>query len=101
MKILPRTSLLLLTVGVFALGGCESVKEAYGDIKSLWSDSAPLAEGNSGWTSHESWCYQTLGAVECHPRPVSGSAGRLVNVDPPSRYPMSEEDHERIAAESR
>lgn len=37
---------------------------------------------------HESWCYETAGYAECYAHPQRTSPGRLINVDPPSSYPV-------------
>ena len=50
--------------------------------------SPPAANTQDQIAEHESWCYSTMGDVQCYPRAQDVSPGRLINVDPPSRYPL-------------
>lgn len=47
---------------------------------------------------HESWCYNTLGAIDCYPGPQRLPPESLVSVDPPSRYPLTRADHAKALA---
>lgn len=50
----------------------------------------PPADLNAQMAQHESWCYSTMGEVyECFDQPQATSPGRLVNVDPPNRFPLN------------
>ncbi len=55
------------------------------------ADSKPAVSANPPPAPHESWCYRTLGKVDCYDRPLPGEASRLVSVDPPSRMPLNRE----------
>jgi len=44
---------------------------------------------------HESWCYSSLGAIECYPAPQNLPPESLVSVDPPSRFPMTREEYRK------
>ncbi|MDD5586538.1 MAG: hypothetical protein PHY92_06235 [Alphaproteobacteria bacterium] len=50
---------------------------------------------------HENWCYDTMGYAECYPKPQDTNPDRLINVDPPSRYPLTPDDYRKALAESR
>ncbi len=49
---------------------------------------------------HESWCYKTLGQIDCYPKPQRLPPESLVSVDPPSRFPTSREAYAKALAES-
>ena len=48
----------------------------------------PPADVDSQIPQHESWCYKTMGDIECYAHPQNVVPGRLVNVDPQNRYPV-------------
>ena len=41
--------------------------------------------------AHESWCYKTLGQIDCYPGPQRFPPESLISVDPPSRFPLTRE----------
>jgi hypothetical protein len=46
---------------------------------------------------HESWCYQTMGDIECYAHIQDVPPNRLVMVDPPEHYPVDlHEYHEAL-----
>lgn len=61
---------------------------------------APTPATYSVLQKHEDWCYDTVGEVECYPGPQRGIPPEsLVNVNPPSRYPLTRADYNRALAE--
>ncbi len=48
--------------------------------------------------AHETWCYKTLGAIDCYPGPQRLPPESLVSVDPPDRFPLSRADHAKAVA---
>ena len=51
---------------------------------------------------HESWCYKTMGEeVECYAEPQDTPPGRLLNVDPPNRYPLTARAYADVVAQNR
>ena len=51
---------------------------------------------------HESWCYKTMGEeTDCYSEPQATPPGRLVSVDPPSRYPLTPQAYQDALAKSR
>ena len=51
-------------------------------------------------TTGESWCYRTLGSVECYAAPQRLPPETLLSVYPPDRYPASREAYARALAEA-
>lgn len=90
----PLTSSTLLVL-LSALPGCSGPFMAVGaatgaGIYETRPDEGAPADPNAQIPPHESWCYTTLGKeVECYAEPQDTQPGRLVNVDPPSRYPLT------------
>jgi hypothetical protein len=37
---------------------------------------------------HQTWCYSTMGEAQCFAHPQNVPPDRLINVDPPSAYPV-------------
>jgi hypothetical protein len=52
-------------------------------------DTPAAADTANQIPEHESWCYRTMGFVECYSQPQDVPATRLVNVDPANRYPLT------------
>jgi hypothetical protein len=82
---------LTLILAAGALSGCAGP---------IWRSSTANAAAQK-MPAHESWCYSTLGYTECYPHPLAETPGRLVNVDPPSRYPLTPEAYNKAVAQSR
>jgi hypothetical protein len=49
----------------------------------------PPADTEHQIAQHESWCYGTMGYAECYAHPQDVPPERLINVDPPNRYPLT------------
>jgi hypothetical protein len=89
---------LFIGPALLVLAGCEAATgvpigliadEATGIYLTKPSEPPPADTANS-IAPHESWCYSTMGMnVECYPQPQDTPPGRLVNVDPPNRYPLT------------
>lgn len=78
------------------LGGCAQV-----DSLKAWAmgeKSHPPRGAYVITPARENWCYRTLGRVECYPEPQDLPPDSLVSVDPPSRLPLSAEEHARALA---
>ena len=82
---------LSLLFAVLALGACTGPVIMGGDAAVIYAtnpDQPPGADPSLQIPPHESWCYETMGDPQCYARPQIGAANRLINVDPPSRYPL-------------
>lgn len=74
----------LVVLSLILTGGCTQV----------WHRLMPEEEARpqpmTAMQPHESWCYTTLGQIDCYPGPQRSLAPEsLVSVDPPSRYPLT------------
>lgn len=88
--------LLVLSVCLFALGGCGSLLSEWAAKLSTTPPRGPVAS----LPPHESWCYKTLGRIDCYPEPQDFPPESLVSVDPPSRFPLTREDHAKALAKA-
>lgn len=87
------------------LAGCGA-----GGVLGAWAGGAyatkpgdpPSADTEDQIAPHESWCYRTMGEqVECFSEPQDTSPGRLVNVDPASRYPLNKRAYDAALEKSK
>jgi len=62
------------------------------------SNNGPTPATYSTLPAHESWCYRTMGEVDCYPGPQRVPPESLVSVDPPSRYPLTRDDYAKALA---
>ncbi|MDD3182703.1 MAG: hypothetical protein PHD48_07880 [Alphaproteobacteria bacterium] len=62
-------------------------------------DDAAMKPSPTAMKAHESWCYQTLGAIDCYPGPQRISPESLVSVDPPSRRPLTRQDYVKAVSD--
>lgn len=60
----------------------------------------PPADLESQIPSHESWCYSTMGEPQCYAHPQDVAPGRLINVDPQNRYPLTPKAYHDAVVES-
>ena len=82
-----KGAFVLLSASAYLLVGCVP----------FWK-TQPLQVDNS-IQPHESWCYQTLGEIDCYTTPQAFPPSRLVNVDPQSLRPLTaEESAKEVAA---
>jgi len=65
-----------------------------------WMRPAPPARAPNAMRLHETWCYNSLGSIDCYAGPQRLPPESLVSVDPPSRFPLTREDHARALAEA-
>ncbi len=86
---------LVLWVCLFALGGCALLNEWAAKL-----GTTPPRGPVASLPPHESWCYNTLGQIECYPAPQNFPPESLVSVDPPSRFPLTREDHAKALREA-
>ncbi len=87
-----RNAFVLLMLSV-ALSGC---------IPTFWRKPPPPSfTGADGRPLRESWCYQTLGAIDCYDRPQDVPAGRFIGVHPPILSPDNLQEYGKALAESR
>ena len=49
----------------------------------------PEADTESQIKEHEVWCYRTMGDVQCYTEAQNVDPGRLINVEPQNRYPLT------------
>ena len=86
-------------VGPFALNGTEvAAGGAVAGIYGTRPDALPPADTKDQIAPHESWCYETLGYSECYASPQDVPPGRLINVDPPNRYPLTNYNYNQALA---
>ncbi len=89
----PRAVLL---VCLLALAGC-SYATTRQKVVDWFSPPSRAVPGEK----RESWCYRTLGKVDCFPAPQSQyPAESLVSVDPPWRYPPTREAYVKELAKA-
>jgi len=50
---------------------------------------------------HESWCYRTLGTIECFDQPQDDAGNRMINVDPQNRYPLNARAYAEVVTQNR
>ena len=88
-----KTCLSLALLGL--LGGCQTHIDNY--FKELIDPDGVAAEKSARAAAqiqpHESWCYKTLGRVDCYTTQQSAEAERLIGVDPPAHMPVTKEGH--------
>ena len=95
-KMAQRTTNLFLPLTLLGLlGGCQTSMDSY--FKGLLDPDGAAAEKSTRAAAqiqpHESWCYKTLGRVDCYTTPQSAEAERLIGVDPPAVMPTTKEGH--------
>jgi len=78
--------LILTPVFLLALSGCAP----------LGKKNRPNRPPPEPMPYHESWCYETLGHADCYVSPQAVEPGTLINVDPPSRYPLTPEEYRKL-----
>ncbi len=79
---------VLLMLATLTLGGCGTFLKKNQPVSSV-----------NRIQPHESWCYSTLGEIDCYTQPQRVPPGRLVNVDPQSRLPLTPQDHAEAVAQ--
>jgi hypothetical protein len=94
MKSLP---FILLALAMLSLAGCTG-GETYliGSAIGIWETKPaekPPADTADQIAQHESWCYETLGYAECYTQAQNTEPDRLINVDPQSRYPLTNHNY--------
>lgn len=91
---------LLCVFMPLALGGCMSTMGmatlgAEGAIfYATKPDSLPPADTEHQIPAHESWCYRTMGEVQCYAKAQDVHPERLINVEPQNRYPLTPKDYQ-------
>ncbi len=99
-KTLP---LIFLALAMLALAGCNGtvigLGAAAGGIMGTKPDELPPADTADQIAQHESWCYETMGTPECFSHPQKDSGNRLINVDPPNRYPLTARSYNETVVE--
>lgn len=88
--------LIIMAIAALCLAGCEDVRRLL--------RGEPLDDPDPTLLQlplHESWCYQSLGQIDCYVQPQPGRASQLLNVDPQSRFPLTEAEHQAAVAASR
>ena len=86
-----RHALLSLVFVALALAGCTGPVIMGADaiaIVATKPGDLPPADTRHQIPPHESWCYHTLGEVQCYPHAQDIPAERLINVEPQNLYPL-------------
>lgn len=86
---------IVLALAVLLLGGC-----TVPTLSELMHGKKGPAKPYNVLPPHESWCYNSLGQIECYPEPQNLPPESLVSVDPPSRFPLTREAHAKALAEA-
>jgi hypothetical protein len=81
-------SLALIAVALCGCTGPVIIGSGAAAIVLSRPDSGGPADTKDQIPEHESWCYQTMADSQCFAHPQDVPPGRLINVDPPSRYPV-------------
>ena len=84
--------LILMALAALVLAGCVKPYDLL--------HPEPRLEGND-LALHESWCYETLGQIDCYVQPQPQLGSRLINVDPQARYPLTKEEYNQAVAVGR
>lgn len=87
-------------LGVFGLllpllGGCTTSVDRF--FKDLINPSAQAQPVAAKIPPHDSWCYHTLGEVDCYTEAQGHEAERLVAVDPPVKTPSTRAEHTKAS----
>ncbi|MFY9288843.1 MAG: hypothetical protein WAO98_10125 [Alphaproteobacteria bacterium] len=95
---------ILFALAALMLAGCNGTtvvaSVAAAGIFLTKPDEPPPADTASQIAAHESWCYETLGDIECHAKPVREASNRLVMVEPQNRYPLTTRAYHEAVVEA-
>lgn len=95
---------ILAALAMLAMAGCSGTAVGLGasavGIVATRPDEGPPADLASQIPQHESWCYRTAGFSECYAYPQKDANGRLINVDPQNRYPLTARAYHEAVIES-
>ena len=95
MKSLPY---VLLALAMLTLASCDGATVFSGvSTAGMWltrPGDPPPADTEHQIAEHESWCYETMGYAECYAHPQATDPNRLINVDPPNRYPLTPREYD-------
>jgi len=86
-----RHKILYLGLATLTLAACTGPVIMGTDAAAIYvtkPSTPPPADTEDQIPQHESWCYSTMGDPECFAHPQDVVPDRLINVDPPSRYPV-------------
>ncbi len=101
LKTLP---FILFGLAMLALAGCNGtvigLGAAAGGIIGTRPGDEPPADLSAQMPQHETWCYETAGEPQCYAYPVKDANSRLINVDPPNRYPLTARAYHETVIES-
>lgn len=78
---------------LFTLSGCT----VYDRIMAHFNGSTSSSSQTDG-DKPAVWCYRTLGKPECFSEPQRDSPDRLIAVDPPSLYPQTRSEYQKLQA---
>lgn len=98
--------LALLAVPLAGCGAAAATSAEFwgGEAGGMWltkPSEPPPADLSLQTAQHESWCYETLGYSECYSCPQDVPGNRLINVDPPNRYPLTLRAYKEDVAQSK
>jgi hypothetical protein len=94
--------LLPALMSVALLAGCAVPLAVAGGMYATKPSEPSPADTASQIPQHESWCYSSLGnSVECFSEPQDTPPGRLINVEPQSRYPLTAAAYRQVVEQNR
>ena len=97
---MKRYTYLLMACALLGLTSCGGgsavgIGMAAAAVYGSKPDAPPDAVTSSQIAAHNSWCYKTIGDVECYAAPQPDSGARLVNVEPENMRPLTAEAYNR------
>ena len=101
--------ILSCLVAMSVLTGCAGVgmvnaEMLGGSVATMWAtkpSTPPEADLDLQMAQHESWCYSTMGSPQCYTCAQDVPPSRLINVDPPNRYPLTVRDYNEALVQAK
>jgi len=96
---LIMTRFFAFFLSLILLSGCVPMQDMLSVEKlTFWKQKKVIETGRP--KPHESWCYKTLGAVDCYRTPQNVSPERLVGVSPLLKRPLTRDNHAQALLEA-
>jgi hypothetical protein len=81
---------IVLFISLLALPACTQLSQQ--DVEA-WHEGQNIQPLQPDGQAPESWCYETLGQIDCYPQPQDVPPGRLVNVQPGDQRPLTRSEY--------